>query len=104
MATSGSSNSNSTVLGGYNFGFYDNSTQLAGSHFKDPVLVSAIVVNGICVFSFAVLAIVAWWMKGKRERGRRVFAFLYGLLVAMFLLVSPIIHPVKHSPGTFDRL
>ncbi|CZR57851.1 uncharacterized protein PAC_07740 [Phialocephala subalpina] len=80
-----SSNSNATLLGGYNFGFYENSTQLTGNHFKDPVLVSAIVVNGICVFSFAALAIVSCWMKSKRTQGRKVFAVLYGLVVAMFL-------------------
>jgi hypothetical protein len=48
-------NSNTNLLGGYNFGFKENSTQLTGSHFKDPVLVFSIVVNGICFFSFALL-------------------------------------------------
>jgi hypothetical protein len=91
MDNNQSSNSSATLLGGYNFGFYENSTQLTGNHFKDAVLVSAIVVNGICVFSFAALAIVSWWMKGKRARGRKVFAVLYGLLVALFLLVILII-------------
>jgi len=81
-------NSNTALLGEYNFGFNENRTQLTGSHFKDPVLVSAIVVNGVCVFSFAALAIVSWWMKGKRARGRKVFAVLYGLLVALFLAYS----------------
>jgi hypothetical protein len=95
MENDTTSNSNTTLLGGYNFGFYENSTQLTGSHFKDPVLVSAIVVNGICVFSFAVLAIISCWMKAKRTRGRKAFAVLYGLVVAMFLLVFHIIDPVK---------
>lgn len=82
------SNSNATLLGGYNFGFSENSTQLTGSHFKDAILVSAIVVNGVCVFSFAVLITTTCWMKGKRTRGRKLFRVLYGLLVAMFLSVS----------------
>jgi hypothetical protein len=85
MATKKSSSSNATLLGGYNFGFHENNTQLTGHHFKDPVLLSAIVVNGVCVASFVALVIVTWWMKGKREKGRRVFSVLYGLLVAMFL-------------------
>jgi len=85
MDTDESSNVNTTLLGGYNFGFYENSTQLTDNHFKDPVLVSAIVVNGICTLSFAALAITTWWMKGKRARGRRVFAVLYGLLIALIL-------------------
>lgn len=90
MDVNNSSDPNAAVLGGYNFGFYENSTQLTGSHFRDPVLLSAIVVNGICVCAFAMLTLTAWWMKGKRERGRRVFTVLYGLLVAMFLLVLPV--------------
>jgi hypothetical protein len=95
MESNTSSNSSATLLGGYNFGFYENSTQLTSRHFKDPVLVSAIVVNGICVFSFAALAIVSCGMKAKRTRGRKVFAVLYGLVVAMFLFVFLIINPVK---------
>jgi hypothetical protein len=85
MDTDESSNANTTLLGGYNFGFYENSTQLTGNHFKDAVLVSAIVVNGICTLSFAALAIATCCMKGKRARGRRAFAVLYGLLIALFL-------------------
>ena len=88
MDTDESSNANTTLLGGYNFGFYENSTQLTGHHFKDPILVSAIVVNGICFLSFAALATITWWMKGKRARGRKVFAVLYGLLIALLLYVS----------------
>lgn len=80
-------NYSTTLLGGYNFGFNENSTQLTGKHFKDPILVSAIAVNGICVLSFAILAIISWWMKGSRTKGRKVFGVLYGLLVTMFLLV-----------------
>ncbi len=95
MESNTSSNSNTALLGGYNFGFYENSTQLTGSHFKDPVLVSAIVVNGICVFSFAALAIISCWVKAKRTRGRKVFAVLYGLVVALFLFVFLIMNPVK---------
>jgi hypothetical protein len=98
-----SSNSSATLLGRYNFGFYENSTQLTGSHFKDPVLVSAIVVNGICVFSFAALAIVSWWMKGKRARGRKVFAVFYGLLVALFLLVFLTLNPINYSFNCFSE-
>jgi hypothetical protein len=79
--------SNSSFLDGFNS--TTNNTQLAGSDFKDPVLVSAIVVNGICAFSFAFLAIAAHWIKGKKERGRYAFGILVGLLGAMFLLVSP---------------
>ena len=95
MESNTTSNSNATLLGGYNFGFYENSTQLTGRHFKDPVLVSAIVINGICAFSFAVLAIVSCWMKAKRTRGRKVFAALHGLVVAMFLFVFLIMNSVK---------
>ncbi len=99
-----SGNSSATLLGGYNFGFDENSTQLTGSHFKDPVLVSAIAVNGICVVSFAVLAIVCWWMKGKRTRGRRVFAVLYGLVAALFLFVILLIDPFKTSVNALEKL
>ena len=88
MDTNESSNANTTLLGGYNFGFYENNTQLTGHHFKDPILVSAIVVNGICILSFAALAVATWWMKGKRARGRKVFAVLHGLLIALLLYVS----------------
>jgi hypothetical protein len=80
--------SNNSFLDGSN-STSSNITQLAGSDFKDPVLVSAIVVNGICVFSFAFLAIAVYWIKGKKERGRRAFGVLAGLFGAMFLLVSP---------------
>jgi hypothetical protein len=104
MANNETGNSSATLLGGYNFGFYENSTQLTGSHFKDPVLVSAIVVNGMCVFSFAALAIVSWWMKGKRARGRKVFAVLYGLVVALFLLDFQILHPVYRSVLVSERI
>jgi hypothetical protein len=82
--------SNSSSLNGFN-STSSNDTQPAGSDFKDPVLVSAIAVNGICAFSFAVLAIMAYRIKGKKERGRYAFGVLAGLLGAMFLLVS---HPV----------
>jgi hypothetical protein len=78
---------NTTLMGGYNFGFNENSTQLTGNHFKVPILVSAIAVNGICVLSFFVLVIITWWMKGSRAKGRKVFAVLNGLLVALFLSV-----------------
>lgn len=98
------SNSNATLLGGYNFGFYENSTQLTGSHFKDPVLVSAIVVNGFCVFSFAALVVTTWWMKGKRARGRTLFRVLYGLLVAMFLSVILIIQPSRAFSRCLRRI
>jgi len=80
--------SNSSFLDGSN-STSSNITQLTGSDFKDPVLVSAIVVNGICACSFAFLAIVTHWIKDKKERGRRAFGVLVGLLGAMFLLVSP---------------
>jgi hypothetical protein len=80
--------SNSSFLDSFN-STSSNTTQLAGSDFKDPVLVSAIVVNGICTFSFAFLAIAAHGIKGKKERGRKSFGVLAGLLGAMFLLVSP---------------
>jgi hypothetical protein len=88
MDTNESNKANTTLLGGYNFGFYENSTQLTGHHFKDPVLVSAIAVNGICILSFAALTITTWWKKSKRARGRKVFAVLYGLLIALFLYAS----------------
>jgi hypothetical protein len=80
--------SNSSSLSGFN-STSSNDTQPAGSDFKDPVLVSAIVVNGIFAFSFAVLSIMAYRIKGKKERGRYAFGVLAGLLGAMFLLVFP---------------
>lgn len=96
MNQSNSSTSNPILLGGYNFGFDQNSTELTGSHFRDPVLVSAIAVNGFCVISFLALAIVSCCMKlSRKAKGRKVFAVLYGLLVAMFLSVSP--HPFSTS-------
>jgi hypothetical protein len=102
MASNQSTSLNSTLLGGYNFGFDQNSAQLTGSHFKDPILVSAIAVNGICVASFAALVIVSWWMKGKRSKGRKVFVVLYGLTVAMFLFVVLILYLFKFlSCGRF---
>jgi len=78
--------SNSSFLNDFN-STSSNATQLAGSDFKDPVLVSAIVVNGICVISFAILTIAAHWIKDKKVRGRYAFGVLAGLLGAMFLLV-----------------
>jgi len=84
------SNGSTILLGGYNFGFDQNSTDLTGSHFKDPILVSAIAVNGLCVVAFLALAIVTCCMKlSWRAKGRKVFAVLYGLVVAMFLLALP---------------
>jgi hypothetical protein len=80
-------NSNTALLGGYNFGFNENSTQLTGNHFKVPILVSAIAMNGLCVLCFFVLVIITCWMKGSRAKGRKVFGVLYGLLVALFLSV-----------------
>jgi uncharacterized membrane protein YjdF len=69
------------------FSFLANSTQLVGSYFKDPVLVSAIAVNGICALSFAVLFIATWYVKSKGESGRLVFLVLSGLLGIMFMSV-----------------
>ncbi len=65
-----------------------NNTQIAGSDFKDPVFVSAIVVNGICAFSFTFLALAAFRIYGRKERGRWAFSVLAGLLGNLFLLVS----------------
>lgn len=76
--------------------FFGNGTQPVGSDFKDPVLVAAIVVNGICAVSFASLAIATQWIKRKKERGRRVFGVISGILVTMLLLVPLIIDLVKH--------
>jgi hypothetical protein len=89
------SSSNSTLLSGYNFDLLGNSTQLTGSHFKDPVLVAAIVVNGICALFFALLCVATWMMKDKAKKGRRVFAVIYGLLGTMFVFVSPFINLFK---------
>ncbi|KUJ11021.1 uncharacterized protein LY89DRAFT_688983 [Mollisia scopiformis] len=98
MNQSDSVDSNPILLGGYNFGFDQNSTNLTGSHFKDHILVSAIAVNGLCVVAFLALAIVTCCMKlSWRAKGRKVFAVLYGLVVAMSLaygrtLADEIIH------------
>jgi hypothetical protein len=89
---------NATLFSGYDFDFLNNSTQLTGSHFKDPVLVSAIAVNGICALCFALLLIATWIMK-RRKQSRLEFAALHGLLVAMFVFVSPIIHPTQACRG-----
>jgi hypothetical protein len=90
MNQSDSGGSKSILLGGYNFGFDQNSTDLTGSHFKDPILVSAIAVNGLCVVAFLALAIVTCCIKlSWRAKGRKVFAVLYGLIVAMLLLALP---------------
>jgi hypothetical protein len=59
--------------------------QPVGSHFKDPILVAAIVVNGFCAISFAMLGIAMWSMDGKTEKGRKVFAVLSGIIGTMFL-------------------
>ena len=84
------SNGSPILLGGYNFGFDQNSTDLTGGHFKDPILISAIAVNGLCIVAFLALAIVTCCMKlSWRAKGRKVFAVLYGLIVAMFLLALP---------------
>ncbi|KAH6698275.1 hypothetical protein BKA61DRAFT_682653 [Leptodontidium sp. MPI-SDFR-AT-0119] len=84
MNHSNSGGSNPVLLGGYNFGFNQNSTDLTGSHFKDPVLVSAIAINGLCVVAFLALAIVTCCMKlSWKAKGRKVFAvFAYGRTLA----------------------
>jgi hypothetical protein len=92
---------NATLFSGYNFDFLNNSTRLVGSHFKDPLLVSAILVNGICALSFAILLFVAWIMKGKAQMGLLMFSVLYGMLGTMFVYVSPIYPSIQFCSGIF---
>jgi hypothetical protein len=44
---------NTALLGGYNFGFNENSTQLTGNHFKVPILVSAMAITGFASYAFS---------------------------------------------------
>jgi ammonia channel protein AmtB len=79
---------NSSLLSGSSF--FGNDGQPIGSHFRDPVLVAAIVVNGICAIYFGALGVATWQIKGKKEKGRRLFGILSGIIAGMFLLVSPL--------------
>jgi hypothetical protein len=87
---------NSSLFGGNSSSFFGNDGQPIGSHFKDPILVAAIVVNGICAISFGALVVATWQIKGKKEKGRRLFGVLSGIITGMFLLVSPLIDSAKH--------
>jgi drug/metabolite transporter (DMT)-like permease len=101
MNNSTSGGSNPVLLGGYNFGFDQNSTELTGSHFRDPILVSAIAINGLCVVAFLALAVVTCCAKlSWRAKGRKVFAVLYGLVVAMFLSALPTLSLTNSQPAS----
>ena len=92
---------NTTLAGEISSNFFGNGTQPVGSDFKDPVLLAAITVNGICAISFALLVVATWCIKRKKERGRRVFGVLSGIIVTMFLLVPLIIDFVKRWANFF---
>jgi hypothetical protein len=83
--------SNDSFLDGFNATSFFNSSQPIGKDFKDPVLVSAIAVNGVCAVSFAIMAIAARCIKDKKMPRRFMFSVLVGLLGAMFLFVPPFI-------------
>jgi hypothetical protein len=87
---------NSLLFGGNSSSFFGNDGQPVGNHFKDPILVAAIVVNGICAVSFGALVIATWRIKGKREKGRRLFGAVSGIIAGMFLLVSQLIDAAKY--------
>jgi hypothetical protein len=88
---------NSSLFGGNSSSFFGNDGQPTGNHFKDPILVAAIVVNGICAISFGALVVATCLIKRKREKGRRLFRVVSGIIVGMFLLVSPLIDTAKYQ-------
>jgi ammonia channel protein AmtB len=95
---------NSSLFGGNSSSFFGNDGQPIGSHFKDPILVAAIAVNGTCAISFGALGIATWQIKRKREKGRRLFGVVSGIIAGMFLLVSPLIDTVKYEVEFVEML
>jgi ammonia channel protein AmtB len=89
----------SSLFGGNSSSFFGNDGQPVGSHFKDPILVAAIVVNGICAISFGALGIATCGIKEKKVKGRKLFGVVSGIIAGMFLLAPPLIDAVKVSSG-----
>lgn len=58
---------------------------LEGSRFKDPYLVTPIVIAGFCSIAFVVLVITSWRKKVASEWSRKKLAVLSSILIGMFM-------------------